>query len=766
MIRKIRNKRIWVTLLLLAAVGTALVTMTMLYYGTERERCFDRLNSYVAHISQAVYQDIDGDRQYLQSLSRVLAREDLTDYEWMRVLLTEMGAANVVTRLELLLPGDQLLTDSGDLKDMRGQLSFTKEASDGVHICWRKAGDGILIRQCVPVERDGQIVAVLCGIIDLERLPHLFFSQEYGENMQFYIIESGTGQFLLDTWHNTLGAVSDLEGRKPGRGYSAEQFHQDVAQHKAGVMVFRSQKAGENFYTSYAPIDVEDWMVMINVPSSAVFSYAEAILRSLYIWIAVLIALFAGYFAWTLRDVGREKQASQRKLENIQYILDVEKNLFQSHTDWTCFQSALHRIAEYLPAELAFFWAIKGSAFQQSQWCSSQGVGDDSRFSELFPELLERLRRRERIICQGPNPAPYMRLEKWRQLFSREVSSLMLIPIEKRSGELVGILGAVNMRQKWDSTEPLEQVELSFSMTAEQHDSYQRLDRLSRLDAMTGLVNRNGYQDMVDALKKERLTSFACVYADANGLHEINNRLGHQAGDKMLIQMADTLKRCFPLDDVYRVGGDEFVVLCRNRPRQEVYERAQAALKAIRQSHYNLSIGIEWRDERIDVGEILDMAEQAMREEKQLFYQSQGKERQLRLLNEQTAKMAAEKQDMEDFVSVLAPQFKGVYFVDLNRDSTSHIFIPSYFKEILRDENGRFSSGLRLYTRQLVMPAYHRLLDELCDYNMLEKWLMEKGELEFTYQKLDGTRLRLQVMKVKNYTELDRRTLWIFTQLQ
>ena len=51
------------------------------------------------------------------------------------------------------------------------------------------------------------------------------------------------------------------------------------------------------------------------------------------------------------------------------------------------------------------------------------------------------------------------------------------------------------------------------------------------------------------------------VYIDVVGLHEINNHLGHKAGDGMLCAVAGAMQRMFPLADTYRIGGDEFVVL-------------------------------------------------------------------------------------------------------------------------------------------------------------------------------------------------------------
>lgn len=688
----------------------------------------------------------------------MLAEKDLTDPQGLHDLMTLRGGTRVVTGLELLFP------EGG-----ANGLSFEEESMLGEHICRSTDESGALIlRQCVPVQQNGAVAAVLCGTIDLTQLPHLFYAQEYGESMQFYILEAETGQFLLDTWHDRLTKKSELSGRKPGRGYSKEKFDADLAARQTGHTVFRSNTAGENFYTSYTAIPVEDWMLLVTVPASVAFSYAGDILWFLYVMTALLVASFAVYFVWIVRDMRRDQKESERKLENIHYILDVEKNLFQAHTDPVYFRDALRRIAAYLPAEEAFFWAMEDEQATERRWWSSSGVDRldrSARLVKLFPKIYDILVQTGSFHRYGLLSDETISAEERRLLREVGISSLMMLPVKKRDGELVGVLGAANLLQRWDSTEPLEQVALSFSITAEQYDSYRRMAEMSQIDAMTGLMNRNGYHNAIDALANERLSTFACVYADANSLHEINNHLGHQEGDEMLITVAQVLRKCFPDDNIYRIGGDEFVVLCCDRTEHEVYDAAERVQEEMRKNHYALSIGIAWRASDIRINEIVDAAEISMRADKQRYYEGSGRQRLMRLLDEKNAQMILEKQDMATFLSVLAPQFKGVYFVDLGRDSVRHIFIPAYFEKILREENDCFSKSLIIYAEQLVKPLYRARFREVCDYEALERRLNAGEVPELVYEKIDGSRLQLQVRKVHNDNRRRNETLWIFMDI-
>lgn len=444
----------------------------------------------------------------------------------------------------------------------------------------------------------------------------------------------------------------------------------------------------------------------------------------------------------------------------------MEKNLFQAHVNPDCFQRALKEIAGFLPAGEAFFWAAPDSPFQPRRWWSSSGSQAGEGLAEELPSLLPLLRKRGSLLSYRLDEEDELALGDRAMLRARGVESLMLLPVERRDGALVGVLGAANLRQRWATDEPLRQVALSFSVTAEQYESYRRLDRMSRVDEMTGLMNRNSYHDAMEALRREPPRTLACVYMDANGLHEINNRLGHQAGDEMLIQTARALQACFPTDRLYRIGGDEFIALCADKERQKVWQSVERTQQILHEKGYSLSVGVEWRAGRADPGEVVERAEAAMRDDKRRYYDGPERAHQVRLLDEKTARMVSEKRDMEAFLSILEPQFKGVYFVDLNRDSIRHLFIPSYFVELLQEEDGRFSKGLRLYARQMVKAEYQARFEQLCDYSALERALDAGEAPKLRYQKTDESWLKLQIVRLSDGAGQARETVWIFTELQ
>lgn len=286
------------------------------------------------------------------------------------------------------------------------------------------------------------------------------------------------------------------------------------------------------------------------------------------------------------------------------------------------------------------------------------------------------------------------------------------------------------------------------------------------LDAMTGLQNRNSYKKMLQDFEGNDCVSVACIYIDVNGLHEINNHLGHQAGDSMLKTVAYILRKNFRSGEIFRIGGDEFVILCRGTDRRTVEQRLDTICGQVNKEGYSLSVGMEWCDNGINIKDIIQKAESKMQQYKKDYYASQGGIRQQRELNRRMENILSEKKDADRFLSVFAPVFKGVYFVNLETDTSRQLFIPDYFSRMLEESGGRFSKAILMYARQLVEPEYEKMFERFCDYESLENLLGEEDIPDFTYRKKDGSHVRLRILSFNHYTGNEKETLWIFSDIE
>ncbi len=285
---------------------------------------------------------------------------------------------------------------------------------------------------------------------------------------------------------------------------------------------------------------------------------------------------------------------------------------------------------------------------------------------------------------------------------------------------------------------------------------------LSYNDGLTGLYNRAKYEHDIKHFEEREDRTITCIYLDVVGLHEINNHLGHQAGDTMLTTVADELRRYFSLGLIYRIGGDEFVILHPDVKRSAFSEAIHSLRNALHKKEYEVSIGISDRQGNEPLIDTINRAEDHMRQDKAEFYRKQGNLRQMRNLNMKLEKMLLEKRDAAQFLTILAPRFKGVYVVNMVTDDFRYIYIPPYFQEMFERHEHKYRPSLQEYFQVLVSPAYQYLYEKLKNYDYVQKKLEEKGVLSVRYRKKDGQWVVLSVFPYQSETNVPK-TLWIFT---
>ena len=152
------------------------------------------------------------------------------------------------------------------------------------------------------------------------------------------------------------------------------------------------------------------------------------------------------------------------------------------------------------------------------------------------------------------------------------------------------------------------------------------IQNVTKTDPLTGVLNR---QACYAELETESEGISALVSIDMNGLKDLNDSQGHAAGDEALT----TLALCFTQaakahQSVYRIGGDEFLIICRQTTPDEVRQLVERVRKNVSQTEYTCSIGYSCTGEgRKSVSEMMKESDEMMYAEKASHYKEIGVDR-------------------------------------------------------------------------------------------------------------------------------------------
>lgn len=162
------------------------------------------------------------------------------------------------------------------------------------------------------------------------------------------------------------------------------------------------------------------------------------------------------------------------------------------------------------------------------------------------------------------------------------------------------------------------------------------MKEIYRQDSLTGLLNRNAYDSDVEQLRSADIGAVVCVYADMIGLHEVNNHLGHKQGNRMLCEFADAARAFFGDDRLYRIGGDEFVIISSAHTEAQTRKQLNYMRERLHTQSCEISVGVASSESTSDLPKIIEQAENEMRREKKEYYVRGGSKRQLRWTQQKT----------------------------------------------------------------------------------------------------------------------------------
>ncbi len=236
------------------------------------------------------------------------------------------------------------------------------------------------------------------------------------------------------------------------------------------------------------------------------------------------------------------------------------------------------------------------------------------------------LRHNECVYIEDIENIKYSNIEEYGFLVAHGIKSLLRVPLMTENAELLGFIGVDN---------PVPNVPVSsidfglkaisyFLVSVLTKDKLEKqLEDMSFKDMLTGLQNRNKFINDIDTVQNIQNRHVGIAYVDMNGLKAVNDSLGHEKGNEALQAIASRLLSLFRRNNLYRIGGDEFVVLCPEIPK-DVFEKKVKELKEKSSGEdggkYSVAVGHLWFEQVIDLKKHVRETDRLMYENKKAFY--------------------------------------------------------------------------------------------------------------------------------------------------
>lgn len=314
------------------------------------------------------------------------------------------------------------------------------------------------------------------------------------------------------------------------------------------------------------------------------------------------------------RDLYRQKLLTMNK--NLRAQIDMKKMAAdisayffsqQGSQVSNAINYALKKCGEFFKAEKTYLaYLSQGEQLSISyEWPSLKAMLFKKQFKtktlSQFPNWRQKLENGDYVYLASVEDSPALATAEAKLLNEWGIKSILWIPLIKNN-RLLGIFGLHSLQNTITWSKGFCYllkviVELIENLIAG-YDNDQQIEYLSKYDKLTALINRKMFEQELKSIKRRKQVPLSLIIADINGLKLINDTMGYQVGDKVLIKVAQIIKKnCRNHDIVSRFGSDEFAILMPHTDFAEakkISEKIVSAVKdvEIEQLPMSLSVGL------------------------------------------------------------------------------------------------------------------------------------------------------------------------------
>lgn len=593
----------------------------------EVEECFNRLENASETMVQSIKNRVNDDLNYLRLIGKDFSNEDhLPTYEEYKDRLSTFEDVSLFERVDLLMKNNTLYTMHDEVQQIYTNeflvLNSIAEYMDLVHT--DTLTNKRSVNYYVPILQNETVVAYLVGVLQCDTLDDQFYTKILNGKTHNLIIDTTDGQVVMDNQDmniDNIASDTDFKILSPKKNV-LKQIHSL----KSGVVAF--EKNGEKKYLVYKSVGVYNWELLVLVNEEDAFASVLTLKNNYMIRVIceiLILLLYCGFYITKVRRISKKSNELNEDLNVSNTLIQCVRKLSNDLYKESTIDEILRIICEFYQAERCYVLDLDmdnkkvNGIFEYGKRHDDIHIENMVRLCLEHTDLINQFFENQKsyYIEDVTHEIPYTS-PIYASFMQQKIHSIIVVPFMDHK-QIKGVFAVDNPKQNYYQKDFLESLCFFIKTAMEREKEKTKLKNLSYVDSLTYAQNRNHFNEYIEQNRNKELHSLGVIYLDLNGLKEINDKMGHIAGDTLIISASYALQEIF-LDNSYRVGGDEFVVIEQDVSELLFFDQYAKLLKRMKELEISVATGCVWKETCPNLSETLQEADQKMYEDKKRYY--------------------------------------------------------------------------------------------------------------------------------------------------
>lgn len=593
----------------------------------EEEECFNRLENASETMVQSIKNRVNDDLNYLRLIGKDFSNEDhLPTYEEYKDRLSTFEDVSLFERVDLLMKNNTLYTMHDEVQQIYTNeflvLNSTAEYMDRVHT--DTLTNKRSVNYYVPIQQNETVIAYLVGVFQCDTMDDQFYTKILNGKTHNSIIDTTDGQVVMDNQDlniDNIASDTDFKLLSPKKNV-LKQIHSL----KSGA--FASEKNGEKKYFVYKPVGVCNWELLVMVNEEDAFANVLTLKHNYMIMVIceiLILLLYCGFYITKVRRISKKSNELNEDLNVSNTLIQCVRKLSNDLYKESTIDEILQIICEFYQAERCYVLDLDmdnkkvNGIFEYGKRHDDIHIENMVRLCLEHTDLINQFFENQKsyYIEDVTHEIPYTS-PIYASFMQQKIHSIIVVPFMDHK-QIKGVFAVDNPKQNYYQKDFLESLCFFIKTAMEREKEKTKLKNLSYVDSLTYAQNRNHFNEYIEQNRNKELHSLGVIYLDLNGLKEINDKMGHIAGDTLIITASYALQEIF-LDNSYRVGGDEFVVIEQDVSELLFFDQYAKLLKRMKELEISVATGCVWKETCSNLSETLQEADQKMYEDKKRYY--------------------------------------------------------------------------------------------------------------------------------------------------